>query len=236
MDIRTHLDGETMYVALEGRLDAAWSRTVGKSLQETLLAGCHRVVLDLGQVSYLSSAGIRVLMLLAKQLKGIDGSLRIGSESAPVREVLEMVGFHRLLEPMQAAPVTAHAASPAQQAWQWGEQAFEVYALEPEARQQGTLIGQPAPWLAGGAANGQTTVLRMTPGVVALGLGALGGQAPPERIGELLAVHGLAIALPGDDPAHPDWLAQEGAMVPEISLLYGLCAAGAFRYLLRFAA
>ncbi|MGZ8219991.1 hypothetical protein, partial [Methylomagnum sp.] len=75
---------------------------------------------------------------------------------------------------------------------------------------------------------------RMTTQTMALGLGTLSGNEAQARAGELLAVDGLAITLPGDDPAHPDWLAREGDLVPEISLLHGLWAEGGFRHLLRF--
>jgi len=236
MDIRTRLEGEVMHVELEGRLDAAWSGTVGKALQETLLAGCHSVILDLGKVNYVSSAGIRVLMLLAKQLKGLGGKLHISEQSAPVREVLDMVGFHQLIEPMPAkAAATFEAPAPRVEAWQWGEQDFEVYELAPGVRQNGVLIGQPLTALREGSAC-QPTILRIGPETLALGLGAIGADPNPSRAGELLAVGGLAISLPGDDPAHPDWLAREGGLVPEIRLHYGLSWEGPFRLLLRFGA
>jgi hypothetical protein len=67
-----------------------------------------------------------------------------------------------------------------------------------------------------------------------VGLGALGSGEVRERAGELLAASGVAIALPGDDPAHPDWLAREGELVPEVSLLHGLWAEGSLHHLLRF--
>ena len=232
MDIRTRLDDEIMYVELEGRMDAAWSGTVGKTLQDTLLAGCHSVVLDLGKVNYVSSAGIRVLMLLAKQLKGLGGKLHISEQSAPVREVLEMVGFHKLIEPPPARSAVhrAMSAPPQEQVWQWGEHGFSVYELAPGAKQHGTVHGQPLT----AALCGAPTVLRIGPETLALGLGAVGADPNPARAGELLAVGGLAIGLPGDDPAHPDWLVREGGLIPEVRLHYGLSMEGPFRLLLRF--
>jgi anti-anti-sigma factor len=231
MEIRTRLEGEDMHVELEGRMDAAWSGTVGKTLQETLLVGCHSVILDLGKVNYVSSAGIRVLMLLAKQLKGIGGRLQISDQSHQVREVLEMVGFHRLIDgPSAQPPPTAPAISPAiikEQAWRWNELEFEVYELASSASQHGTLIGDPLSVMT-------STSLRMTAERLVIGLGSIGNEINPSRAGELLAVQGLAISLPGNDPGHPDWMVSEGELVPDIRLYYGLSTEGPFSYLLRF--
>lgn len=235
MEIRTRLEGEDMHVELEGRMDAAWSGTFGKTLQDTLLVGCHSVILDLGKVSYLSSAGIRILMLLAKQLKSIGGKLHISEQSAQVREVLDMVGFLKLIEasPVKPGPSVPHSESPQARHFVFGEHAFEVYPLSAEASHDGQLIGQPLS-TSGHYHAGVDTLLRLTPGRLVLGLGSIGDELNTARAGELLGVEGLAISLPGDDPAHPDWLAREGDLVPTVRLQYGLTTEGRFRELLRF--
>lgn len=239
MEIRTRRDGEEMRIELEGRLDAAWSGNVGQALQDTLHAGCHHIALDLSGVSYLSSAGIRVLVILAKQLKGIGGRLRLLDPTPPVREVLRQVGFQYLLDAPapHAAPVQAQPAQSSQPAgprvWRHGGHGFEVYDLNRTASLHGALLGRP------GAMSGEIShpvSRRMTTQTLALGLGTLSGNDAHTRAGELLAVDGLAITLPGDDPSHPDWLAREGDLVPDISLLHGLWAEGGFRHLLRFGA
>jgi len=231
MEIRTRLEGADMHVELEGRMDAAWSGTVGKTLQETLLVGCHSVILDLGKVNYVSSAGIRVLMLVAKQLKGIGGRLQISDQSHQVREVLEMVGFHRLIDgPPAAIPPGAPAVSSPiikAQTWCRNELEFEVYELATGASQRGILIGDPLSVMT-------ATPLRMTDQRLVIGLGSIGSEINPGRAGELLAVQGLAISLPGYDPGHPDWMVREGDLVPDIRLHYGISSEGAFRHLLRF--
>lgn len=251
MDIRTRLDGDEMRIELQGRLDAAWSDSVGKALQDALRAGCHSVALDLSGVGYVSSAGIRVLMVLAKQLKAIGGQLRIIDPSPPVRDVLNLVGFHHLIgqggpsaapaKPAASAPTapaapTPRAADPSTpRAWRHAGHAFEVYDLDPGAVLKGALAGPPGGVFMADLTGLQPVQVRIGPKTLALGLGALGNGADgAARAGELLAVDGLAIALPGDDPAHPDWLAREGELVPEASLFHGLSAEGPFRHLMRF--
>lgn len=237
MEISTYIDGEEMRVILQGRLDAAWSGTVGNALQDTLRSGCHVIALDMSQVSFLSSAGIRVLVLLFKQLQGIGGRLRILDPSPPVRTVLEMVGFSQLLESGATTPVPPPETQQAQEAGsrQIGEHSFEIYDLVAGAVLRGRLLGNPAAVLAGTAEAGRTWPVRLPAGSLCLGLGALGAKADdPGHAGELLAVGGLTIVLPSNDPGRPDWLVQEGGLVSEAAMLYGLEAAGAFRHLLRF--
>jgi anti-anti-sigma factor len=245
VDIKTRIDGEVMHIELEGRLDAAWSGTVGKALQDSLHAGCHAIALDLSRVTFLSSAGIRVILLLAKQLAGIGGRLRLLDPTPPVRDVLDLVGFGAFLEqggeagPAAIPPAPSEspidAEPPAVAHHRFGEHRFEVYAIRPGGSMRLSLVGDPA-ILDGRTADPAGTVrLRLSPGTLAIGLGALGGDSEcRHRMGELLAAENVAIALPGDDPAHPDWLLREGAFVPEISVLYALRAEGEFPYLARF--
>lgn len=234
MEITTRLDGEEMHIALRGRLDAAWSGSVHKSLQEAIHGGCHHIALDLSQVDYLSSAGIRVLVLLAKNLKTIGGTLRLSAASPQVSDVLKLVGFQQLLDACAAAPAGPAAAIPAEagaaaRSWRFDDYAFEVYDLNPQAVQQGRIVGDSA-----GGANAPVT-LRIGADTWAIGQGALGSaNGNAAHAGELLAVSGLALALPGDDPDNPDWLLQEGDLVPQVTLQHGLAAQGEFRYLLRF--
>ncbi|MFZ2452278.1 MAG: STAS domain-containing protein [Methylovulum miyakonense] len=236
MDITTQLDGDEMRIALNGRLDAAWSNSVNKTLQDAIRGGSHRIALDLSQVSYLSSAGIRVLVLLVKSLKGIGGTLRLIDPSPAVSEVLKLVGFSQLLDtvPTPASPSLKPAgpspakadAQPEPRPVKLAGQDFVAYTLDAGANQQGVVIEKNAAL--------RPQAITVPEGTWVIGHGALGGADNAGRAGELLAVSGLAISLPGDDPEHPDWMQQEGGLIPEVSLLHGLKAAGGFRHLLRF--
>jgi len=234
MEIITQLDGDEMRIELHGRLDAAWSNSVNKALQETIHGGSHRIALDLAQVSYLSSAGIRVLVLLTKSLKAIGGTLRIIDASPAVSEVLKLVGFQQLLAGNAAPaavqkPLTEIKENTQSRRVKLAENDFDVYTLNEGAVQQGRVIGN------GENSFTSSLVIPVPEDTWVIGQGLLGNNSEnAERCGELLAVSGLAISLPGDDPAHPDWMQQEGELVPEISLFHGLKVSGKFRYLLRF--
>ena len=73
-----------MELLVKGRLDAYWAEHLSLSLAEVIREGTHHITLNLGEVVYLSSAGIRVLIKVHKQLKGIDGALNVTAPSEQV--------------------------------------------------------------------------------------------------------------------------------------------------------
>ena len=96
MTITRTQDGTTLTLALNGRLDT----TTAPQLQEVLLPafdGSGTVKLDFSELAYISSAGLRVLLLAQKTAKAKSASFQIGGVSPDVMEVLEMTGFSDIL-------------------------------------------------------------------------------------------------------------------------------------------
>src|SRR5262249_905298 len=82
---------------VRGRLDTYWADPPATALDEVIRSGAYRVVLDLGDVSFLSSAGIRVLIVSYKQLQALRGSLTVCQASEQVHSVLTLSGLKNLL-------------------------------------------------------------------------------------------------------------------------------------------
>ena len=82
-------DGVTV-AALSGRLDSATSGEAQQALASGL-DGCGRLLLDLEKVAYVSSAGLRVFLMLAKQSRAAGGRL-----APEVKEVFDISGFTAL--------------------------------------------------------------------------------------------------------------------------------------------
>ncbi len=84
---------------------------------EPLLAGCVAgqdvVVLDFSQLEYISSAGLRVLMLAAKQVKGQTGRIVVAALQPVVREIFEISRFNLLLETLATLDDALLSVSPA---------------------------------------------------------------------------------------------------------------------------
>ena len=69
MEIRKNLNGATLELALEGRLDTSTSPALEQELRSSL-SGITGLVFDLKDLDYLSSAGLRVLLFAQKRMNG----------------------------------------------------------------------------------------------------------------------------------------------------------------------
>src|SRR5438046_708903 len=97
MEIIKAQRGEVLEVKLHGRLDAYWADHVSKAIDDAIRAGSHRIELNLAEVNYLSSAGLRVLLKYYKALKAVEGNLSITQPSAGAYSILKMAGFAAMM-------------------------------------------------------------------------------------------------------------------------------------------
>ena len=96
MQISTRTNNDIHIVAIAGSMDSTTSPEAQKAI-DGVLAGSKKVVLDFSELDYISSAGLRVLLGAAKQLKASGGTLRIFGLNQSVREVFEISGFATIL-------------------------------------------------------------------------------------------------------------------------------------------
>jgi len=89
-------------VRLQGRLDSATSAEAEKSLLALIDGGATKVVLDLSQLDMVTSAGLRVLLVVARRLKRADGKLALFALQPLVREIFETSGFTNVLSVVDA--------------------------------------------------------------------------------------------------------------------------------------
>jgi len=82
-----------LVVAPAGRLDSLSAGELEKLVASRLDAGERRLVVDLAGVEYISSAGLRVLLMAAKRLKQPPAALVLCGMGPSVRTVLELTGF-----------------------------------------------------------------------------------------------------------------------------------------------
>src|SRR5215510_8479536 len=97
MEITEQPLGAELEMRVKGRLDSSWADPLALRLEEAIRGGTHQIILNLSEVTYLSSAGIRVLIRFYKQLQGIQGSFIVSNPSEPVKTVLELAGLSTLL-------------------------------------------------------------------------------------------------------------------------------------------
>jgi anti-anti-sigma factor len=93
MNIKEERVGDIVVVAPVGRIDSTTSHTLDAHLVGLTDEGRHRIVVDFAEVDYISSAGLRVMLTLAKRLREGRGRLAICSLGTSVRQVFELAGF-----------------------------------------------------------------------------------------------------------------------------------------------
>ena len=98
MDVDTRNEGNVTVVALTGKLDAITSPAFEQQIRGTIEAGNHAIVVDLAQLDYISSAGLRALLVLAKQVKAKNGKACLANVTGDVRSVFDMSGFATIFE------------------------------------------------------------------------------------------------------------------------------------------
>jgi anti-anti-sigma factor len=239
MEITRTAAAEHVELKLKGRLDAIWSDHMGRALAECVRAGQHALVLEMSEVDYISSAGIRILVTYAKQLKSLHGRLAVINPSENVRIVLKLAGLSAFLQ-VGVGPVAASLPAGEQASGGFGLSkpgpTAEVYDLDPNATLQVDWPGDPAAWLVGHAPPASYTSVEFPLQTLGLGLGVLGaGEASAgDRLGEFLAAGGAAICQIADGTRKPDYLLLQGSLTPTVQVAYGLVARGGFRHLLRF--
>jgi len=118
MEIAQEQLGEVHVLVPVGRLDTDSASDLELALQDLDAAGAKHFVLDLAQIGYVSSAGLRVLTALSKSCED-GGSLRLAGMSAQVKQVFDVAGFTKMFKiyPDRAAALDRHphlaAAAPA---------------------------------------------------------------------------------------------------------------------------
>ena len=109
MDISQEQDGDVVIVRLSGRLDSGAASGAEERLSAAVVGAPPRVAIDMSDLVYISSAGLRVLLVLAKKVQQQKGKVALGGLAANVREVFTVSGFDTIfpIEPDPAAAVAA---------------------------------------------------------------------------------------------------------------------------------
>ncbi|MCC7272687.1 MAG: STAS domain-containing protein [Alphaproteobacteria bacterium] len=96
MNLQQESQNGVIIVTPAGRLDISSAKLVEDSLIGIIERGNSRLVLDLSQLDYISSAGLRTLLVVAKRVETAKGKIALAGLKPNVREVLEVGGFDRI--------------------------------------------------------------------------------------------------------------------------------------------
>ncbi len=95
MTIRKNMNGTTLEVAAEGRLDTMTAPQLEAELKASM-GGAESLVLDFSKLEYISSAGLRVLLSAHKEMSR-KGGMTVTNVNEIVMEVFDVTGFSDIL-------------------------------------------------------------------------------------------------------------------------------------------
>src|SRR5215475_2233059 len=118
MEITECKTGDIVTLCLSGKLDTTSAKTFEDKILTRIESGDRRFVIDLSQLEYIGSAGLRVFALAGKRLDSVNGKLvlcgfkrtipyhTLNRPQDPVREVFDIAGFSSIF-PIYSSPDNA---------------------------------------------------------------------------------------------------------------------------------
>lgn len=97
MELNVKNEEKVTLVSVTGRMDAVSSPEFEKELGRLIDEGNINFVIDLTELDYISSSGLRSVLVTAKRLKGKNGKIFLASLQAVVKEVFEISGFSTII-------------------------------------------------------------------------------------------------------------------------------------------
>jgi anti-anti-sigma factor len=111
MELATIQEGAVASVAVKGRLDSVGADLLKARVSQLIESGTTRVVVDLSQVAYISSAGFRVLLVSARLAEQANGAFALSGIGGEVSRLFNLAAFTEMFTilPDRAQAVAALA-------------------------------------------------------------------------------------------------------------------------------
>lgn len=250
MRMSSAYDGGCVVVRLAGRLDGESAEQLSETLDRLLRDGQRSVLLEMAEVSYLSSPGVQVLQHAYQEFSSLRGELRLRSPSPAVVDALSATDLEAKLvvNPNDTATLTRLRASTALRAMDltrdsWHSPvatplhgSYELSSRDPDGALTCRVYGRAEGVVRGGVLPGDARVVQFSESMFGLGIGALGGDCSEctGRFGELLGAAGSVAYLPSEGAQTPDFELGLAGRAPVAVLGSGLVCDGGFAQLARF--
>jgi anti-anti-sigma factor len=97
MELANLIENGTCYLFPEGRIDTATSNDFQSSALE-LTAGVLKTAIDFSKVNYISSAGLRAVLVIAKDFNAKGGKILIYGMNDSIKDIFDMSGFTTIIK------------------------------------------------------------------------------------------------------------------------------------------
>jgi anti-anti-sigma factor len=106
MEITQTRANNIVLLGLKGRLDASTANSLEEKILALLDQNENQLLVDFSNLVYISSAGLRVLLMAAKKLKGVSGKMALCALRENVKEIFDLAGFTMIFS-IHPSPETA---------------------------------------------------------------------------------------------------------------------------------
>ena len=97
MEITEERRANLLILRVIGKLDASTSKDLEAKVLALVASNQEKLVIDLSQLDYISSAGLRVFLLAAKRMDNAKGKMILCSLKDAVKQVFDIAGFSSFL-------------------------------------------------------------------------------------------------------------------------------------------
>ena len=98
MDVTVERNDDVLSLGVKGRIDYTTAPAFDEAVEDAMAETDRALILDFGELAFIGSAGLRVLLVKAKALQARDVKLVLCALSDPVRQVFQITGFERILQ------------------------------------------------------------------------------------------------------------------------------------------
>ncbi len=106
MEIKESKENDILIVTINGRLDSNTYEQLGEKM--TAITAGNKIVIDFSELDYISSAGLRIILMNAKKMKKAGGQFRLCGMKDFIKEIFDIAGFSKILN---IDPVLANSIS-----------------------------------------------------------------------------------------------------------------------------
>ena len=97
MQLKSERQDAILTIRVEGRIDGANAREFEEAVRTSITENDHAVIIDFEKISYISSAGLRVVLLIAKTFGKQNIEFALYSLSDSIKEIFEISGFDQII-------------------------------------------------------------------------------------------------------------------------------------------
>lgn len=97
MEITIKKDSGITVVYPSGRIDTSTAKNFEEGIMK-IISDNQEIIISFSEINYISSAGLRVILVAGKKIASVKGQLALADMSEKIREVFKMSGFDKILK------------------------------------------------------------------------------------------------------------------------------------------